>query len=95
VKTARSVAQTSTIATNGRVTSAVTTTRTIPSSNGERSAEMTAGFVITGGRTMSHHTDNAKGSHGEYRCPKCGEKFGNLPAHLPKCDGDLMERKDA
>lgn len=91
MKTARCVAQTSITAKNERVTSAVTMMKTIPSSNAAKSTEMTAGFAITGGRTMSHHTNNAKGSHGEYRCPKCGEKFGNLPAHLPTCDGDLYE----
>lgn len=44
---------------------------------------------------MSHHKNNAKGKHGEYPCPKCGESFGNLPAHLPTCDGDLLEESNA
>jgi len=21
------------------------------------------------------------------RCPRCGDPFGNLPTHLPTCDG--------
>lgn len=31
--------------------------------------------------------EGTKGDHKAIRCPKCGERFGQLPQHLVACDG--------
>ena len=30
-------------------------------------------------------------THAKLRCPKCGDRFGQLPAHLVACDGGDSE----
>lgn len=30
---------------------------------------------------------SGKTERGSHICPKCGDEFRNLPAHLPACDG--------
>jgi len=31
------------------------------------------------------------GTHDTYRCPKCGDEYGNLPQHIRFCDGESNE----
>jgi len=40
---------------------------------------------------MSHYQSNAESHHQERVCPFCGEKTGNLPCHMRKCDGENHE----
>jgi hypothetical protein len=38
-----------------------------------------------------HRAEGCQSRQGTLPCPKCGEEQGNLPLHLPNCDGDGLE----
>lgn len=39
-----------------------------------------------GGEDMGENLDQSA-EHGKVECPRCEGEFGNLPLHLPGCDG--------
>lgn len=39
-----------------------------------------------GGEDMEENLDQSA-SHDTIKCPRCEEEYGNLPKHLPVCDG--------